>query len=145
MLIALFLLLFDVAVYLSALVPWLVFERVPYPSAALPLAMFARQTALYFVDSVPIVAGTYLLALHSPNFLVPIGIGFLAWVAALGALTSSFGIWMPYAYTLLGYLQLYPSERVVAVAHDIHGLAMAYAVLFTAIAYASFVLQPRKG
>jgi hypothetical protein len=144
-LIALFLALFDLAVYLCALVPWLVFEGVPYPAGELPVAAFARQTALYFIDSVPIVAATYLLALRSHNFLVPVGVGFLAWVAALAALSSSFGAWMPYAYTLLAYLQRYPSARPIALTHDIHLLAVAYAVLFTGIAYAAFVLQRRKG
>jgi lantibiotic transport system permease protein len=92
-----------------------------------------------------VVAATYLLALCSRNFLVPIGVGFLVWVAALAALSSSFGAWVPYAYTLLNYLQQYPGTRVVEVPHDIHGLALAYAAVFTSIGAAFFVLQPRKG
>ncbi|MET0230542.1 MAG: ABC transporter permease, partial [Rhodanobacteraceae bacterium] len=136
-LIALFLVLFDVAICVGALVPWLVLERVPFPAAEFPFATFARQTALYFLDSVPIIAATYLLALRSQSFLVPIGVGFLAWVAALAALSSSFGVWMPYAYTLLSYLQLYPSARGVPVSHEVHSLAVAYAVLFTGLAKAT--------
>ena len=144
-LMALFLVLFDVAVWFSAFVPWLMVEGVPWPGSAVPLATFTAQTALYFVDGLPIVAATYLLGLQSRNFLVPIGVGFLIWVAALASVSSPFGVWVPYAYTLLNYLQLNPSARAVAVTHDIHGLAVAYAIVFTAIAYATFALQPRKG
>jgi len=144
-LIALFLVLFDAAIWLSALVPWLMIDGVPWPGSALPLATFIEETALYFIDALPIVAATYLLGLQSRNFLVPIGVGFLLWVAALAALSSPFGVWVPYAYTLLNYLQLKPSARAVAVTHDIHSLAVAYAIVFTGIAYATFALQRRKG
>lgn len=144
-LMALFLVLFDLAIGLSALVPWLLFDGVRWPDAPLPLATFARETALYFVDGLPIVAATYLLSLHSRNFLVPIGVGFLAWVAALAALSSPFGAWVPYAYTLLNYLQRHPGARAVAAPHDIHALAVAYALVFTSVACISFVFQPRRG
>jgi hypothetical protein len=144
-LVAALLVLFDVAIVVTAFVPAFVFERVPISVAAIPVGSFARQTALYFVDVSPIVVATYLLALRSRNFLVPIGVGFLAWVAALAALSSSFGIWVPYAYTLMYYLQQHPTARAVPATHDIHAVALAYAAVFIAIAYASFVLQPRKG
>lgn len=144
-LMALFLLLFDLAIGVSALVLWLVLDGVRWPEAPLPFAMFARQTALYFVDGLPIVAATYLFALRSRNFLVPIGIGFLTWVAALAALSSPFGAWVPYAYPMLNYLRDHPGTRVVAVPHEIHMLAVAYAVVFTSVALACFVFQRRKG
>lgn len=144
-LLALFLVLFDVAIALSAFVPWAVFDEVRWPPATPPLSAFARETALYFVDALPIVAASYLFGLGTRNFLVPIGLGFLAWVAALAALSSRFGIWMPYAYPLLDYLKQNPSARVVAAPHDIHGLAIAYAAAFTAIAYILVAAQPRKG
>jgi hypothetical protein len=143
--VAAFLVLFDVAIVLSAFAPALVFERVPFPTAQMPVGSFARQTTLYFVDASPIIVATYLLALSSRNFLVPIGVGFLAWVAALAALSSSFGIWVPYAYTLMNYLQQHPSARAMPTAHHIHEIAIAYAAVFVAAAYVSFVLQPRKG
>jgi hypothetical protein len=76
---------------------------------------------------------------------VPIGVGFLAWVAALAGLSSSLGIWVPYAYPIMHYLQQHPTARAIPAAHDIHGVAIAYATVFIAIACASFMLQPRKG
>lgn len=144
-LMALFLVLFDVGIYLSAFVPWLLLRTLPYPSAPLPLAAFLQQTLLYFVDCLPIVAAQYLLSLQFRNFLVPIGAGFLAWVAALAALSWHFGYLMPYAYTLLNYLNGRPSAHVPASPVDIHLLAAAYATVLTGAGYVLFVSRRYKG
>jgi hypothetical protein len=118
---------------------------VPYPNAPLPLGSFARQTLLYFVDCLPIVAAQYALSLCFRNFLVAIGFGFLAWIAALAALSSGFGHWIPYSYTLFDYLGNRPNAHLHAAPIDVHILAVAYALAITAVGYVVFVMRPRKG
>jgi lantibiotic transport system permease protein len=144
-LIALFLVLFDLGIVLSAIVPPLVLASAPYPAAPLPLALFAQQSALYFVDCLPIVAAQYLLGLHFRNFLVPIGVGFLAWVAALAALSSTFGYGIPYAYTIFHYLAGNASARIAAAPMDVHGLAAGYAIAITIVAYGLFATRSQRG
>lgn len=144
-LMALFLVLFDLGIYLSALVPWLLLRTFPYPVAPLPLAAFLQQTSLYFIDCLPIVAAQYLLSLQFRNFLVPIGVGFLAWVAALAALSWKFGYLVPYAYTLLNYLHDRPTAHVPASPVDFHVLAAAYALALTLLGHVLFVTRPYKG
>lgn len=144
-LMALFLLLFDVGIYLSALVPWLVLQAFPYPGAPLPAGAFLHQTLLYFVDCLPIVALQYLLGLHARNFLVPIGVGFLIWVAALAALSWPFGYLVPYAYTLLEYLKDAPTARVPVSPVDMHLLAGAYAFVLTIVGCVTFAWRSQKG
>ncbi len=144
-LMALFLLLFDVGIYLSAIVPWLILHAFAYPQAPLPLDAFSQQTMLYFVDCLPIVAAQYLLSLHFRNFLVPIGTGFMAWVAALAALSWKFGYLVPYAYTLFDYLQGSANARVAAPLIDVHLLAAAYALAFVVGGYVLFIARRQKG
>jgi hypothetical protein len=144
-LMALFLVLFDVGIYLSAFVPWLLLRAFPYPSAPLPLGSFLQQTLLYFIDCLPIVAAQTLLSLQFRNFLVPIGVGFLTWVAALAGLSWKFGYLMPYAYTLLNYLHGNPSAHVPASPVDVHLLAAAYAIVLTATGHVLFVTRSYKG
>lgn len=143
-LMALLLVLFNAAVYLSALVPWLAVRALPYPHAPLPAQDFFRDNVLYFVDCLPIVAAQYLLSLHFRNFLVPIGTGFLAWVGALAALPWKFGYLLPYTYTMLNYLKDHPSRRAPAPL-DLHFLAIAYFVAFVAAGYALFFSKRQKG
>jgi lantibiotic transport system permease protein len=144
-LIALMLALFDAAIWLSAVAPWLAVRGVPYPDAPFPAGAFARETLCYFVDCLPIVAAQYALSLHFRNFLVAIGFGFLAWIAALAAVSSSFGHWIPYSYTLFDYLMARPNTRVHAPPIDMHLLASAYAVAITAVGYLFFVTRRQKG
>ena len=143
-LIALMLALFDVAIWLSAVAPWLAVHDVPYPDG-LPIASFLRQTLLYFVDCLPIIAAQFALSLHFRNFLVAIGFGFLAWVAALAALSSSFGCWIPYSYTLFDYLQDRPNAHLHAPPIDVHVIALAYATAITAAGWLFFVTRSQKG
>jgi len=143
-LMALFFVLFNAAVYLSALIPWLAVRGLPYPTATLPVQAFLGENVLYFVDCLPIVAAQYLLSLHFRNFLVPIGIGFLAWVGALAALSWKFGYLLPYTYTMLNYLKD-STSRHAPVPPDFHVLALAYFAAFIAAGYALFLARRQKG
>lgn len=145
MLIALMLVLFGVAIWLSGVAPWLAVRGVPYPAAPFPAGAFARDMLGYFVDCLPIVATQYALSLAFPNFLVAIGVGFLAWVAALAALSSGFGHWIPYSYTLFDYLQNRPASHLRVPPIDVHVLACGAAFAITVIGYVFFVTRSRKG
>lgn len=144
-LVALMLVLFGVAIWLSAVAPWLAVRGVPYPAAPLPVAEFARDMLGYFVDCLPIVVAQYALSLAFPNFLVAIGFGFLAWVAALAALPSGFGHWIPYSYTLFDYLQKRPATHLRVPPIDVHVLACGFALAIMATGYVFFVARSRKG
>jgi lantibiotic transport system permease protein len=140
-----FFVLFDLGIYLSALLPSLLVSGVPFPAAPLPMRAFAADTAIYFIDCLPIVAAQYLMSLRFNNFLAPIGIGFLAWVGALAALSWQHANLVPYAYTMLDYLKDNPSARTIAPATGIHAFAMGWFVLFTATGYALFATKAYKG
>jgi lantibiotic transport system permease protein len=110
----------------------------------LSLPLF-KENALYFVDCLPIVGAQYLMALRSNNVLVPIGIGFMAWVGALAAVSSQFAIWWPYGYTIIHYVRDKPKGAHLAAYTQLHSLAAIAFVLLTVISYVLFVTKNEKG
>ena len=140
-----FFVVFDLGIYFSAIVPCLLLGSVPYPRAPLPLWTFLAETSSYMVDCLPIVAAQYLLSLRFKNFLAPIGLGFLAWVGSLAALSWRYTYLVPYGYSMLTYLHGDPRKTMVAPPLDISWLALGYAALFVTISYWLFLSQKQKG
>jgi lantibiotic transport system permease protein len=140
-----FLIMFTIAIYLSALVPYLLVSGVPYPKHAIPYLHFLREALLYFVDSLPIVAAQYLISLRFKNFLVPVGVGFVAWVAALAALRWKFGFLVPYTYCMFNYLKDEPVTKAVMPTVNFHWFAAGYFILFTVMGFGLFVTKREKG
>ena len=138
LMLAQFLILFVVGVGLSGLLPPLLLADVPYPVVP-PLAKFAGDAARYFLDGLPIVAAQYLMCVRFSSFLAPIGIGFLAWVGALAALSWPPVRFLPYAYPMLDYLHGQPAARTVAAAPDLHAFALMWFAVLSAVGYGVFV------
>src|SRR6185369_15854857 len=103
MMVALFV-LFNLAVYLSAIVPPLIFTNVSYPAAPLPLAHFLNENAKFFIDCLPILALQYLISLQFKNFLVPIGVGLIVWVLGIGLLSWEYSYLIPYSYCAFDFM-----------------------------------------
>lgn len=144
LLIVQFFVLFNMGIWLSAIIPYQLGAAVPYLQGAIPFRDFLRDNARYFVDCLPIIAVQYLLGLRFRNFLVPLGIGFLMWIAALAALPWKFGYLIPYTYSMLDYLKRNPGQAVIPTV-DIHLFALGYAVAFTLAAYALFRMMKERG
>lgn len=140
-----FFVLFNIAMYVSAVVPYLLVGGVPYPKAPIPYAEFLRENILYFVDCLPIVAAQYLISLRFKNFLIPIGAGFMIWVGALASLSWRFGFANPYTYTMLNYLKHNGAGKAVVPPVNIHVWAIGYFLLFTIIGFCLFVTKREKG
>jgi hypothetical protein len=136
--------LFDLAVYLSGVIPC-VLPGVPYPRGAFPLGGFLNDTGRYLLSSLPVVTAEYMLSLQFKNFLVPIGIGFMTWVGALAGLSSRYGYLIPYSYSMMDYLRTYPKSRIPVVPMPLDWLAMAYSTAFAVAGYVLFVRKSAKG
>jgi hypothetical protein len=140
-----FLILFNAGIYVSGIMPALIVPHVPYPKGdflALPLV---RENALYLVECLPIVAAQYLVALRSNNALVPIGIGFLAWVGALAAVSTRFARWWPYSYTILHYLKANPKVGGLPVQSVSPLIVTALFLVVSTASYCLFVTRAEKG
>jgi len=140
-----FFILFNIAVYLSALIPSLLVPGVSFPPAVIPYSLFARENLYYFIDCLPIVALQYLLSLKYKNFLVPMGAGFLLWVLALGTLVWKYGYTIPYTYLMFNYLKSETVSKAIKPTIDIHLLAIGYFIVITLVSYLLYINKKEKG
>ncbi|HEX6160722.1 MAG TPA: ABC transporter permease [Thermoanaerobaculia bacterium] len=140
-----FLLLFNLAIYASGVLPSILVPGVPHPRGSFAALPLLRENALYFLACLPIVGAQYLMALRAHNILIPIGIGFMAWVGALAAVSSKAAVWWPYGYTIIHYLRGTPKGAHFAAHGGMHWLALGFFVLLTAGSYVLFVTRREKG
>lgn len=145
LMVAQFLALFTAGIYVSGVIPSLLLRDVPRPKAAFSALPLWHDNWRFFVDCLPIVAAQYLMALRSSNVLVPIGVGFMAWVGALAAISSKWAVWWPYSYTIIQYVRDKPKGAHLAQVTNLHWLAAAFFVVFTAAGYGLFVSKAEKG
>ena len=140
-----FFILFNIGIYLSALIPYLLIRGIPYPKTPIPFNFFLKENILYFIDCLPIIALQYLLSLKFKNFLVSVGIGFVLWVGALASLSWKFGYIIPYTYCSFNYLKDSTGGRVILPPMNIHYLAMGYFAIFTIASYILYIMKREKG
>lgn len=140
-----FFLLFNIGIYVSAILPSLVFSEVPFPSESINAFFFLKENALYFIDCLPIIALQYLISLRYKNFLVPVGAGFLLWIASLGSLVWKYGYIIPYTYCMYNYLKEETAGKAAIPTMNIHYLALGYTVVILAIGYILYVTNKEKG
>jgi lantibiotic transport system permease protein len=140
-----FFLLFNIGIYLSAVIPELLVSGVPYPAAPVPYMFFLRENIYFFIDCLPIVALQYLISLRFKNFLVPVGLGFVFWVGSLAALPWKYGFVVPYTYGMYNYLKYGAPGKAAIPLVDIHIMAIGYFLVFTVVSYVLYVTKNEKG
>lgn len=140
-----FLAMFVVALYLSAMLPVALVPGVAVPQGSLFALPLVRDMAMYFLYCLPIAGAQYAIALRFGNVFVPIGIGFMAWVGALAAVSSQYAIWWPYAYTTVQYIKDTPKGIAFAAHTELPWLALLSFLLVTAAGYWAFVTKKEKG
>ena len=140
-----FFVLFNVGIYLSGVLPYLIVSGVPAPAQAIPYDYFLRENALFFIDCLPIVALQYLISLRFSNFLVPVGLGFLFWVGSIGMLSWKYGYVLPYTYPMYNYLKSSVQTKAVTPDVNIHLMAIAYFAVFTVASYVLYITKEEKG
>ena len=158
-LLLIFLALFNIGIYLCAVVPYLtmvvtfdssVLENVPTLSALnyefwSLRDHFLREDLFYFIDTLPIVGLQYLLALRFKNFLVPVGLGFLFWVSAIAGVSWSYGYVIPYTYPMFNYLKAVEKTRAVQPELNVHVLAAIWSAIFITAGLILYVTRKEKG
>lgn len=130
--------LFNIGIYLSALIPSLVLDQVPYPPQAFPFRHFMVQSGYYFIDSLPIVAIQYLLALHFKNFLVSVGVGLILLVAGIVMISWEYSFVYPFTCGTLYFLRRFPEI-------NLHAWALSWFAVILAIGYVLYVTKREKG
>ena len=135
LLLIVFFLVFNLGVYLAAVVPAIVFPDVPYPNEPFPLKEFVKSNATYFLNCLPIVALQFLLSFHIRNFIIPLGIGLGLVIASLIGINSKYGYLIPYTYCELEFLnQNNPKDSIIQIRY----WAAAYFLYFSVVNYMIF-------
>lgn len=137
--------LFNLGLYLSAVLPALVFGDVPYPIAPVPWREFGAANINFFVDCLPIVALQYLLSLQFKNFLVPVGVGFAVWFLGIGLLSWQYSYLFPYIHGAIKFMTVtgHFANRQLPV--NIEYLALVYFAVFTIAGWFLYVTKNEKG
>lgn len=137
--------LFNVGVYLSAVIPSLVFGHVPYPTAPIPLTDFWNANVNFFIDCLPIVALQYLISLQFKNFLVPVGAGFAVWFLGIGLLSWEHSYVFPYNHGAINFLTTsgHFAHRNLPV--NVELLALVYFAALTIAGWFLYVTKKEKG
>lgn len=136
--------LFNVGMYLSAVIPSIIFSDVPYPTAPIPYRYFLYGNVNYFIDCLPVLALQYLLSLQFKNFLVPIGVGFVIWVLGIGMLSWRYSYVFPYVHGGLDFL-IASGHLKRELPFNLQTLAVIYAVAFTVAGWLLYVTKKEKG
>ncbi|MGN6185281.1 MAG: ABC transporter permease [Thermoanaerobaculia bacterium] len=140
-----FLLIFNGGIYLAAMVPATLISGVEKPRGSFFDLPLLRENTFYFIDSLPILAAQYAMALRTGNVLIPIGIGFMAWVGALASVSSKVAVWWPYGYTIIHYIADKPKGAKFAAFTQLHWVSAAFFIVLTVVSYGLFVSRKEKG
>jgi len=141
MLVQLFI-VFNIGIYLSAIVPSLLFRAVAFPAEPFPFLMFLKSSAKFFCDCLPVVALQYLLSLMFKNFVVPIAAGFALLIASLLAMNWKYGYLVPYTYSPMNFKE---NQGKIDPTVNLHAWAIFYFVIFMIAAYILYIRKKEKG
>lgn len=137
--------LFNLGVYLSAVVPSLMFSDLPYPTAPIPFMDFWKGNVIFFIGCLPIVALQYLISLQFKNFLVPVGMGFAIWFLGIGLLSWEYSYIFPYNHGTIKFLMVsgHFADRKIPISIEL--CALIYFAVFTIAGWVLYVIKKEKG
>lgn len=133
--------LLNIGIYLSAIIPSVVFKTVPFPVEQFPLMKYLKSSLFFFIDCLPVLALQYLLSLQFKNFLASIGIGFALLVVSLLALNWKYGYIVPYIYLPLNFEE---NQNYVDQSINRHWCAFIYFIIITILNYLLYIFKKEK-
>jgi len=137
--------LFNVGIYLSGVIPALIFNNLPYPAGPIPYLYFLKGNIHFLLDCAPILALQYLISLRFRNFLVPIGTGFALWFLGIGMLSWEYSYLFPYIHSTIDFLISSGQFHHKVPPINIPLLAVIYFAVFTVAGYFFYVTRDDKG
>jgi len=136
--------LFNLGIYLSGVVPALLFNDVPYPIAPIPFMIFGQLNLHFFIGCLPVLALQYLISLQFKNFLVPIGVGFVIWMLGVGMISWEYSYLLPYNITAIDFL-ISSGQMKREPAINLQLLSLSYFGFITFVSYFLYVTKKEKG
>ncbi len=135
-------LLFNIGIYISAVIPAVFNSSIPFPSYAIPFEYILTKSASFFLAAIPLLSLQYLISLQFKNFLIPIGAGLALVIGGLIALSWKYIYLLPSSYITLYYFQTVGRQ---APQHNILLWSAGYFTLFTVLGYILYLFKKEKG
>jgi hypothetical protein len=117
----------------------------PRPPASVPLGLFLERTGILFVDTLPLLALQYLIALRSTSFLAPLGIGTAIWIGSVSTLSWEQGYLFPYAYAAIEHPALVDPGASVHAPIAVPALATLVFLAAAGAGYVAYRLMSDRG
>lgn len=136
-----FFILFNIGIYISAVVPLLFSKEAVYPLEAIPWSALLLANAKFFIACLPVLAIQYLLSLLLKNFMLPLGAGIVLMIASTFAIQWQYGYMIPFTYT--GYTYLLSTSSGLAIRIPVNILLMSV-IMFTAFTLIGYWLYSNK-
>ncbi|MDI9312342.1 MAG: serine hydrolase [Limnohabitans sp.] len=130
--------LFTIGIYLTGLIPALIYSDVIYPKEAFPFDDYLKKSTEYFIDSLPVIAIQFLLSFHIRNYIVSIGVGFTLLIGSLIAMNWESGYLLPYSYAALDFIK---TDNKINPDVHLQKWALAYFILVSALNYILFLYR----
>ena len=137
-------LLFTGAIYLAGILPAAMLPSVDAPPRPFPLAAFLARDVHFVVDTLPIVAAQFLLALRFRTFLAPLAIGMALWILSVGTISWHYNFVIPYSHAGLDYL-IVEYRRARPLPASLPAIAGASFFVLTVAGYAVYASRRDKG
>lgn len=134
--------LFNIGIYLSAVIPSFLNSNIPFPRHAIDPVYFLWENTKYFIICLPMLAIQYIISLQFKNFLVPVGVGLALVIAGMVALSWQYVFTIPSAYTALHFLQ---TKDNAVPAHNLLVWSAGYFVFFIVLGYWLYIVRKEKG
>ena len=134
---------FDLGLLAAAFGPGL--AGAPPPPASIPVGLFLERTGRLLVDTLPLLALQYLIALLSSSFLAPLGIGTAIWIASISTLSWSHSWVFPYAYAAIEYPTLRDARATSNVPIAVPMLASLVFLAAAGVGYVAYRLKSDRG
>jgi hypothetical protein len=137
--------LFNIGMYISAILPSFIFSDIPLPSAQIPFEKFLIGNLKFFACCLPVLGLQFLISLKFKNFLVPFGFGFVIWMLGISSLSWEYNWIFPYVsggleHLLAGGAKIGSKPPVAP-----YLLALGYAAVFFMAGYFLYVSKEEKG
>lgn len=130
-----FFILFNVGIYVSAVVPLLFSKEVVYPAEDIPWRTLLLANTKFFIAGLPVLAIQYLLSLRFKNFMLPLGAGIVLLVASTFAIQWEYGYTIPFTYTGYTYLSYAAGNTAIQMPVNIGVMSVIMFAAFTTTGY----------
>lgn len=138
-------LLFNLGAWLVAFLPTILVRGIEYPEAAFPVALTMHRSLDFLIDCLPSVGIQFALGVLFRNFMVPMGFGVAAWIAAIWAMSWKYAYIFPHGYPALDHVIATGQRGSATLPIDLQVLALAVFGAVVLLGYVAFVRQSDKG